>query len=293
MMFMLLACPVCGAADPVVRRRFVSDTFGEPREFEHRSCRSCTHTFVHPTPSPADLAGLYDNSRYYGMTETEQVLPDGFRERPLWKVRQADRILAMMRREGCTGGRLLDVGCGWGLFMERAAAAGFSVTGLEPSHDVAEYVRMKLGMEVLEHGLGSMKEASCDAVTMLDVLEHVPDPRAFLIDALRALKPGGFICANVPNAAGFTNCLLPRFLDFVRRREERVFLQHLSEFSRRSLQTVLSAAGFAAPRVRGDELWSRRADRPFPRNAVWFALSAAGAGLGMPSSWVGLARKPV
>ncbi|MEK7474376.1 MAG: methyltransferase domain-containing protein [Candidatus Coatesbacteria bacterium] len=286
-------CPVCGSSDTVVSRRFISDTFGEPREFEHLACPACTHIFVHPTPSPADLAGLYASPRYYLLTDTERALPDGTRDRPRWKVRQAEGILALMQKAGCRGGRLLDVGCGWGLFMERAAARGFSVAGLEPSHNVAEYVRTRLGLAVAEHGIEEAGEGSSDVITMLDVLEHVPDPKAFLELARRALKPGGWICVNVPNSTGLTNYRVPRLLDKIRKRDNRVFLQHLSEFSRRSLLTLFRTAGFEPDSVRGDEQWRHRMDRPFPRNVVWMTLSGLGIALGMPSSWVGLARKPV
>jgi SAM-dependent methyltransferase len=157
---------------------------------------------------------------------------------------------------------------------------------------VAEYVRARLGLEVAEHGLEASPEASCDVVTMLDVLEHVPDPKAFLGHARRALKPGGWICVNVPNARGLTNYHVPRLLDAIRKRDDRVFLQHLSEFSRRSLITLFREAGFEPASVRGEEPWRHRMDRPFPRNLVWLALSGLGIVLGMPSSWVGLARKP-
>lgn len=272
-------------------RRFSSDTFGEGREFEHRECRSCSLIFVHPAPSAADLERFYSSPRYYELVETERELPDGTRERPEWKSKFYDSFLAEMAAAGCAGGRLLDVGCGWGLFMERAKARGFAVSGIELSPQPAEYVRSRLGLEVSGEGLEKEPPASFDAVTMMDVLEHVTSPREFAAQALRALKPGGWLAVNVPNALGFTNEIVPKLISRLRGRRN-VFLQHMSEFRKASLTSLLKSAGFTAISVQGRENWRQRLEKPFPRNAAWLLLSAVGVLLGSPASLMGLARKP-
>ncbi len=285
-------CPACGSATGRVLRRFSSPTFGAAREFSHVECGECGLISVQPRPAPAELEGLYSGARYYEETSTERLLADGFRERPLWKVAQCDRILAFLRGLGCRRGRLLDVGCGWGLFMERAAAAGFEPEGVDLSAEVVGYVTGKLGMKARAVPLAELEGGAYGAVSMLDVVEHVPDPVGFLREARRVLAPGGWLVANVPNAHGVVNFHVPRLLAVVRRRLPSVFLQHLSEFRAASLAGVLARAGFQTPRVRGMENWHGWDSKPPLKRVAWLALGLAGAALGMPSALVAAARNP-
>ena len=286
-------CLVCGAHNARIFRRFRSDTFGAMREFEHRECRACTYIFVHPQPTPADLQRLYSSPRYYELTETEALLTDGSRERPDWKIHLYDSILTRMHRAGCREGKLLDVGCGWGLFLERATRFGFNSAGIELSAEVASYVRDRLHIEVSGVELEKAPEKSYDALTMMDVLEHVPDPRKFLGQALKALRPGGWIAVNVPRAGGLTNDRIPRLLNRIRRRKENIFLQHLSEFRPKSLHNILARAGFTGISVQGLENWRIRAHNSFPLNAFWLALSGTAVLTRTTSSILGIARRPL
>src|SRR5206468_4886957 len=85
---------------------------------------------------------------------------------------------------------LLDYGCGWGLFGERARECGYSnVVGYDPYSAVAEF-----------RDPARLGRAPFDYILLQDVLEHVEDPRALFAELDAFLKPGGCVLVGTPNA---------------------------------------------------------------------------------------------
>src|SRR4051794_28726363 len=109
--------------------------------------------------------------------------------------RTARRLLRLMP----PGKRLLEVGCGHGLLLDEARAAGFEVEGLELSRDAAAYARGELGLRVHERTLAQHDAEPCDAIVLADVLEHLDDPLAAIDDCLRLLATGGVLCLVTPD----------------------------------------------------------------------------------------------
>lgn len=97
-------------------------------------------------------------------------------------------------------GRLLDIGCGTGEFLEAATRRGWEVSGVELSVRAARLAREK-GLDVRCCTLSSAPYAggSFDAITCLDVLEHVADPLQDLQRARELLAPRGLLVMRVPN----------------------------------------------------------------------------------------------
>ncbi len=97
-----------------------------------------------------------------------------------------------------TGKTALDVGCGGGILAEEFAAAGFKVTGIDPSenslHTAREHAKLNgLDIDYLQ-GTGEnlqFADNSFDVVYCCDVLEHVRDLPKCISEIVRVLKPGG------------------------------------------------------------------------------------------------------
>src|SRR5439155_3001922 len=122
----------------------------------------------------------------------------GREERPraaLWR-----RRLAQVTARAATG-RLLDVGCGDGLFLAIAGRAGWSVEGIEFSPEGARRATHRLGRPIAVGDLArdTALAGPFDVITLWHVLEHLPDPATALRAARARLRPGGLLVAAVPN----------------------------------------------------------------------------------------------
>ncbi|HEY1338211.1 MAG TPA: class I SAM-dependent methyltransferase [Bryobacteraceae bacterium] len=143
------------------------------------------------------------------------------------------------------GGRLLDIGSASGLFLKLAAEAGWDPTGIEPSPQLcrqAELALVGIGRvlcSVFEQA--ALPEASFDAITLWDVLEHVADPVAMLRRCRALLQPGGHLFLNVPDL----DSVEARFLG---RRWPLFLAEHLNYFNRPSLAFCGTKAGLTLVR---------------------------------------------
>jgi 2-polyprenyl-3-methyl-5-hydroxy-6-metoxy-1,4-benzoquinol methylase len=114
-----------------------------------------------------------------------------------WRFRQ-------FLSEGLPPGRVLDVGCGDGGFLRLARERGFTPAGFDYERRMVELARARgiADAECAEFGAycRGRADAEFDAVTLFDVLEHSPEPAAFLAELRRLLKPGGHLAVTLPNA---------------------------------------------------------------------------------------------
>jgi 2-polyprenyl-3-methyl-5-hydroxy-6-metoxy-1,4-benzoquinol methylase len=99
--------------------------------------------------------------------------------------------------------RVLDIGCGGGLFLAMLKEEGAQVTGIELSDSRASYAASKHNLEIYKHPIESDLwqkgyENYFDAVTLWDVIEHVNYPLQTLRSATHVLKDGGLLLIDTP-----------------------------------------------------------------------------------------------
>ncbi|HEX6828340.1 MAG TPA: class I SAM-dependent methyltransferase [Burkholderiales bacterium] len=176
------------------------------------------------------------------------TLPDArsverHRELSGWRIATLLRLLGT--KPGAT--RLLDVGCSSGAFLAAAAAAGLRAEGVEPSPEAAEGAR-RAGFKVFTGMLedACYPDGSFDAVTLVEVLEHLREPLPLLAECRRVLRPGGIVMATTPNAASWTaRCMGSRWEVF----SLTAMGGHVSFFSPASLGLLAQRAGFELARI--------------------------------------------
>jgi 2-polyprenyl-3-methyl-5-hydroxy-6-metoxy-1,4-benzoquinol methylase len=143
-------------------------------------------------------------------------------------------------------GRVLDIGCSFGLFLKTAKDRGYKVQGLELNEKAAAYGREKFGIPIEAKLLEDCRfpDASFDVVSMFGVIEHLPHPVEVISEIRRILKPGGMFVGRCPNVASLVCMIL--------RGEARTFTArvHLSYFSERTLAHLLrDKVGFVDVRI--------------------------------------------
>ena len=189
-------------------------------------CRRCGLVYQSPVPSSDEIVDAYDD-----------VIDKRYEEERSGRIETFRRDLAAVERHE-RGGRLLDVGCHLGLFLDVARARGWQVAGVEPSRWSVERARER-GLDV-RHGTletSGFPPGSFDVVTMWDVVEHVADPLAELRRIHRVLRPNGVLALCTMNV----DALFPRLAG---RRWPWYMQMHLVYFSRRTLHNMLTKAGF-------------------------------------------------
>ena len=127
-------------------------------------------------------------------------------QRPLHELNPA-RLGYVAKRVALRGARVLDVGCGAGLLSEALAREGAVVTALDLAPeliDVAQLHLLESGLKV-DYRLVSVEDlaeqvpGAFDAVTCMEMLEHVPDPGSVLQACARLLRPGGRLFVSTLN----------------------------------------------------------------------------------------------
>ena len=101
-----------------------------------------------------------------------------------------------------SGGRLVEIGPGFGAFSRLAARNGFDVCGLELDAACVAHLRTVVGVEAVQTATPERALADqppSDAIVLWHSLEHLPDPGALLAAAAANLRPGGVLVAAVPN----------------------------------------------------------------------------------------------
>lgn len=117
------------------------------------------------------------------------------------------RLAFVQERVQLKGARVLDLGCGGGILSEALAAAGAEVTALDLSCeqiDIARLHAMESGLEIkyLQQSSGDLareRPGYFDAITCMEMLEHVPDPEAILADCRALLKADGKLFLSTIN----------------------------------------------------------------------------------------------
>ncbi|HSA78465.1 MAG TPA: class I SAM-dependent methyltransferase [Nitrospirota bacterium] len=158
-------------------------------------CEKCAIASTSPMPSAAELSALYaaESYRTTSGTRFNKLLENLIF---LFRLGRKRRIERYIRK-----GRILDIGCGRGLFLSLMRTGGWDVAGTEFDEETASYASRVYGLKVKSGGPSSwgFPDESFDVITIHHALEHIPDPAEMLGACGRLLKKGGLLVIAVPN----------------------------------------------------------------------------------------------
>ena len=231
-----LTCCVCGGRAATHWRTASDHILGSSERFHAVKCARCGTVRLDPRP-PVEAMGKFYAPETYARAEADEDagLADRLDEYNRRLAARSDRAVG----EGVPR-KALDCGCGDGRFLAAMASLGWDVEGLETDEVAAALARNRTGGTVYTVPLEDLglPDGSFGLISLLHVLEHVPDPRATLAAARRLLAPGGTLLIAVPNAgsweAGFFGSIwypldLPR---------------HFWGFSPHTLSRLVDTSGF-------------------------------------------------
>jgi 2-polyprenyl-3-methyl-5-hydroxy-6-metoxy-1,4-benzoquinol methylase len=207
-------------------------------------CISCGLVYVWNPPTPDAIERLYSFASGYHTV----FRSDNSAESRAHAARAVEflRIVGRYSRPG----RILDVGCSAGFFLERARAEGWTTFGVEISSDTAELARGR-GLDVFTGTLErtGFRPESFDVVTMWDVLEHLEDPVATIAVTAEVLKEEGLLALSTPNIGGIFPRLSYRAARWTGRWPHPEPPHHLFQFSKATISRLLKQGGLTPIKI--------------------------------------------
>jgi SAM-dependent methyltransferase len=233
-------CTICGGKVDAVR-----DLRWRKDGYDIVACRSCGVLFRAELPAPGELRDIYGASYFSGSDAEDggRSYPDYLGEEPNHRANARVRL----RLLGCYSqpGRLLDVGCAAGFFLDEASSAGWEVEGVELAPPMADHAREQLGIAVHAASFQELEltERSFDAITMWDYIEHSTDPRGDLAHAAALLRPEGLLALSTGDVGSIAARLSGSRWHLLTPHHHNFF------FTRQSLGLALRTAGFDLVKV--------------------------------------------
>jgi len=230
-------CTICGNR---VAKIIIRNAKAIAGQYDIYYCEQCMVGKTTPAPSQEDRAKLYskdiyrsnNGKRFHGPIEKLIYI---------WRLQRKNRIEKHVGK-----GKILDIGCGRGLFLDIMRTHGWNVMGVEFGQEAAENASDAYGIEVTEETRmrSTLPDAGFDVITMNHVLEHVYNPVETIHECARTLRNGGLLVVSVPNIlslqASFGNRdwfhLDPPY--------------HLHHFSEQGLTKLLENHSFSIRKVR-------------------------------------------
>lgn len=226
----LKVCPLCGAENicPLYHLKRYTPSFKVDR------CNHCGFIFMNPRFRAAVISRLYDKEYFRGNAEYRY-----------YDERDAERYAAYVWNKRIefihrfiSQGNFLDIGAAFGGLL-KTASRYYVPHGIELSDYAGSYARTLFGANM---HIGTIDDhpfsgSHFSVITMIEVLEHLPDPRQVIKECCRLLVPGGLLVIQTANMDGFQARLLGDSYAY--------FMPgHLSYFTKANLTGLLRETGF-------------------------------------------------
>lgn len=255
-------------------------------------CDDCSFAFCKEIPSSSSFfQNRYDNHHFDPEAEVGHVR----------KSEIVDEIFNRFASYGVSTGKLLDIGSFAGQLLRNANERGFEPHGAELNPKLAKFTKEKLGFNVFQGEFQKLdiEGQNFDAITIIDVLEHLVDPMAVIATIAKGLRSGGLAYIKVPNYP--MQILKQNIANIFGVSDQGVFatFAHINHFSIESIEKALDRVGMELVHVssaksekwhKGKSLyWARNFFRSFYWKASGFIYSVTGISIALNHNFV--ARK--
>lgn len=222
-------CPTCGADRPL-RSRYRHEPFEVVR------CGSCGLWYLSPRLSQSAIRAHYEAPEYFEGDESGYG-SYALQERSLRLTFRA--LLHQLKRRGWTGGKLLEVGCGYGYLLDEASGLFDRRVGTEMSTEACQRAQHRAD-EIRPGNIEQIsKTERFDCIVALQVIEHVYDPINFVQELRERLQVGGHLVLSTPNMGSFWRTLMGRHWASFK------YPEHVAFYDSQTLPDLMRRSGLA------------------------------------------------
>lgn len=225
-----VACDICGSYDSEVIY-----TKGRGDVVQNVVCKQCGLVYVNPREPEGQIEDQYLSGEF-SLSARNAALPDSAKLSELSGVARR-RYKVLRKFTGGKAGRLLEIGCSVGAFLDVCQQDGWRVVGYEPDPECARFGSEKFGVDIrpeVFRGKAGGADGKFDAVTMFHVIEHLSSPRKTLGDIYRLLDDDGLLVLENPAIDEPYGGDLNHFF----------WKPHIYSFSSKTLPALLGDIGF-------------------------------------------------
>jgi SAM-dependent methyltransferase len=200
-------CKICGSNS--ISHKYQLRDFRLDKEslYSYSWCAQCGVIFQNPQISQKEMLNHYNQESVYDLP-----IPRKGIKRILFTHGLHKRAKIIKRFKN--SGRLLDIGCGSGAFINfMAKKMNFEVMGTEINETDINYIKKHYSLNVFFGDIGEvgLPEKNYDVITLWDVLEHIHDPKQMIINLKPLLKPDGLLVLRVPNLNSLDSKIFKKF----------------------------------------------------------------------------------
>jgi 2-polyprenyl-3-methyl-5-hydroxy-6-metoxy-1,4-benzoquinol methylase len=191
-------CPVC-KCEHLKKFLSVKDHSVSQEQFEILQCQNCSFCFTQNIPEQENIGKYYASENYISHSDTQQGIVNKLYH-VVRKITLNSKKNLIQKETLLSTGKILDIGCGTGAFLQTMKNAGWDITGLEPDAAAREKAKSLYDIEPQPSPeLFNFSENKFDAITMWHVLEHVHQLQEYIAQLKKILTPNGKIFIAVPN----------------------------------------------------------------------------------------------
>ena len=211
------------------------------------------YRYLDPKPSEEELNKFYTDEYYEDLVDRAPDLDRFISDTSDTEINWLSTVLwndideILYYRTGGNRGKLLDWGCGTGHFLNFMRQRGWGVCGIEPSARATSYAVNNFGIRIFN----ILRRNEFDAVTLLNVLEHVREPEELINTICSTMKKNGVLIVRVPNDFSELQSAAKRS----RGKNKQWWVRapdHINYFDFDSIHRLLSNSGFSVVEEIGD-----------------------------------------
>ncbi len=189
-------CPICQHTE-FSNYIICSDHLVTDESFAIAQCNHCSLKFTNPRPTTENIHKYYQSSAYDSHKKKRSGLTDG-----IYNVARKFALnskLNLINSLQADKGKLLDVGCGTGLFLDVCTKDGWEGIGIENNENARLLAEANSPAVIIENIDSLEQKKEFEIITLWHVLEHLHDLRGSLIKLRAILQKNGFLIIAVPN----------------------------------------------------------------------------------------------